>query len=296
MDKKSNTTKWIIAGAAGAFALGALYLVLKKKGPAVPEEQAPTGKDGQIKLEPYEKILNKKEFQAVLKNSVAKHVKVQNGLYSKEVVFDILKAFYHTKFDDFKTLFYRYRKERRRISNDEDKYFEAGFTYFQEMNALFMEGFDKLFIFGIVDQQKWGKSMEIHQIPDQEITALMFETVSEWESKLPSTKKLTKPQLLEVLTFEDELLKKEMDELDDKKEMVLKTGDLFEYLIIINSKVSDKVYDRYQVENEEILGFVKSHQEDEEVKYKEDSIVEVTQGLAIKITNILSEDPNNESE
>jgi len=193
-------------------------------------------------------------------------------------------------------LIYRYRKERRRISNDEDKYFEAGFTYFQEMNALFMEGFDKLFIFGIVDQQKWGKSMEIHQIPDQEITALMFETVSEWESKLPSTKKLTKPQLLEVLTFEDELLKKEMDELDDKKEMVLKTGDLFEYLIIINSKVSDKVYDRYQVENEEILGFVKSHQEDDEVKYKEDSIVEITQGLAIKITNILSEDPNNESE
>jgi len=102
--------------------------------------------------------------------------------------------------------------------------------------------------------------------------------------------------LLEVLTFEDELLKKEMDELDDKKEMVLKTGDLFEYLIIINSKVSDKVYDRYQVENEEILGFVKSHQEDDEVKYKEDSIVEITQGLAVKITNILSEDPNNESE
>jgi len=153
-----------------------------------------------------------------------------------------------------------------------------------------MDDFEKLFEYAIVDREKWVKSLQEHEIGDPEITSMMFETIEEWEKKLPSFKKVLKAQIIEILSYEKDLLQKEIDDLENQKERIVATGDVFEYLIIINSKVSDAVYVKYQVENEDIMAYSKDNEDDKEVKYKEEAILELSQELIKRFGEILAEE------
>jgi hypothetical protein len=286
--KASNSTLvWALAGLGGVIAIGTgVYFFLRKKDTASTSQD----KGSQIRIEEHEKVSNKSGFAAKVKNEVGKSLVEEDELYTRESMLQTLKEFHALKYDDFKTLSARYRKARRAVQNDTDEYFKAGFAYFKEMSKLFTDDYHKLFEYNIVDTNKWVDSLREHQFGDSVFTSLMFETIQEWEKKLPSSKRISKAELLEVMDYEKELLRKEIQELDLYKDLIVQTGDVFEFLIITNSKMSDKTYQKYHIENEDTLAAADALGDDEQVKSKEEEILELTDKFIAKFEEIFSQE------
>jgi len=297
----SGSKKWLVLSLASAAAIGfGVYYYFNRKpskGQKNQKNQEPEATDERksfsqervkIKLNKSEKMSNSQEFRSLLKAKFNFELEEEDGNYTKEAILTVLSTFYELKFPDFVILFNKYRKVRRDYLDDMDKYVDCGFEYLKSLPTLFMDDFAKLYEYKVIDPQKWALSQSAHSIDDADVNDLMFAAIDDWEKRLPSSKLIKKSEFFRIMEKEKEFLKKELKDLENQKKYIKMTGNVFEYLVLVNAKCSDHIHRLFNVENEDVLRFAVQNEDDPEIKQLENDIEELTGQMAMKIDALLS--------
>jgi len=177
---------------------------------------------------------------------------------------------------------------RRQYLDDMDNYTECGFQYFKALNTIFVESFDKLYGYGVLNPQKWAISFAASDIGDEEVNVLMFGAIEAWEKRLTGNKHISKATYFKIVDKQKQFLRKEIDEAEKQKKFIKMTGNSFEYLAIINSKSSDYIFQNFGVENEDVLAFSMENASDPDISGLEDSMEGMINELVEKLEAILS--------
>jgi len=268
----------------------AAYFYIKGKQSSKRKEDPPsaTQEKSKIDLRNDERISGKPEFEALVKSKFNFKIEEEGNLYTKEGILKVLQTFYDLKFQDFYLLSDKYRKVRRQYLDDMDNYTECGFQYFKALNTIFVESFDKLYGYGVLNPQKWAISFAASDIGDEEVNVLMFGAIEAWEKRLTGNKHISKATYFKIVDKQKQFLRKEIDEVEKQKKFIKMTGNSFEYLAIINSKSSDYIYQNFGVENEDVLAFSMENASDPDISGLEDSMEGMINELVEKLESVLS--------
>ena len=229
-----------------------------------------------------EKIAYSGNFESLVNSQFNYKIEEKDGFYTNEGILSVLEKFYQLKFQDFKILSDRFRRLRRKNLDDMNQYTECGFQYFKSLNKIFTDEFDKLYEYKIIDPKKWALSFTASDIRDDEVNQLIFETIDDWEKKLPSQKYLTKNEFMKIAEKEKDLLRKEIRDVEKNSKFIKMTGNLFEYMIILNSRINDQIHKLFDIENEDMLAYSMSNELDPDIKDLEKDIEELTELLCNK--------------
>ena len=235
-----------------------------------------------------EKIAYSGQFESLVNSKFDFKIEEKNGFYTNIGILSVLEKFYQLKFDDFILLCDRFRRIRRKYLDDMNQYIECGFQYFKSLNKLFTDEFDKLYDYKIIDPKKWALSFGASDIKDEEVNELIFTTIDNWEKKLPSQKYLTKNEFIKIANKEKELLRIEIRDIEKNSKYIKITDNLYEYMIILNSKINDQIHKQFDVENEDILAYSTLNELDPDIKNLENDIEELTDILCNKSQEYLN--------
>jgi len=97
--------------------------------------------------------------------------------------------------------------------------------------------------------------------------------------------KVEKDDYLQIMSTQAELIEDEIKNLENQSKWIRECEDIVKYLFVLQSKLSDKIYSLFGVENEDILAFYSENIDDEEIQKSLDTVEEKITQLTTALQN-----------